>query len=107
VLSNTRLSVFFGLMIFASIALPTAQHGLLSISSFEKLSIDIHRKTLGLTERSDDDDDDDSFCLTSLLISVMMSDSRHCSIGLRLTSQIYVTFCHLWQINIVVVVLLF
>ena len=23
----------------------------------------------------DDDDDDDSFCLTSLLISVMMSDS--------------------------------
>jgi len=106
VLSNTRLSVFFGLMIFASIALPTAQHGLLSISSFEKLSIDIHRKTLGLTERSNDDDDD-SFCLTSLLISVMMSDSRHCSIGLRLTSQIYVTFCHLWQINIVVVVLLF
>ena len=105
-LSNTRLSVFFGLMIFASIALPTAQHGLLSISSFEKLSIDIHRKTLGLTERSNDDDDD-SFCLTSLLISVMMSDSRHCSIGLRLTSQIYVTFCHLWQINIVVVVLLF
>jgi len=93
-------------MIFASIALPTAQHGLLSISSFEKLSIDIHRKTLGLTERSNDDDDD-SFCLTSLLISVMMSDSRHCSIGLRLTSQIYVTFCHLWQINIVVVVLLF
>ena len=25
-----------------------------------------------------DDDDDDSFCLTSLLISVMMSDSSHC-----------------------------
>ena len=23
-------------------------------------------------------DDDDSFCLTSLLISVMMSDSSHC-----------------------------
>jgi len=35
------------------------------------------------------DDDDDSFCLTSLLISVMMSDSSHCQNYLQ-------TSLHIW-----------